>query len=143
MHFLYCDVLISCVNARLKCKIEKAFKCMIRYCFNLKGRESTKNFTNSIFGCKLLDYFDYRFSLIVFKIIKYQQPQYLYDKLIFSQSDRTCNLNIPRFSNVQKNRFVVRSAQLWNSLPNQVKRESNFDKFRTLSFEYFSNRKPV
>lgn len=139
-HFLYCDSIISNVNSRLKSKIEKAFKCILRFIYNLKTRESTKAFSKKIFGCELFNYFDYRFTIFVFKLIQCKEPKCLYDRLIFSKSDRTCNLNIPKFSNLQRNKFTVRSAQLWNSLPNDVKRETNFSKFKSLSFKFFSEK---
>jgi hypothetical protein len=137
-HFLYCDIIIACVNSRLRNKIVKAFKSVIRFCHNLKKRETTRHFSKSIFGCEIFDYFDYRFVLFLFKIIHFKEPSYLYDKLVFSKSDRTCNLILPKFSNLQKNRFVVKSARIWNNLPNNIKRECDFNKFKKLSFEHFS-----
>lgn len=138
-HFLYCDVILNCVNASLKSKIEKAFKSVIRFCFDLRKRESTKQYEDKIFGCGLWKYFNYRFSIFIFKIIFYKEPQYLFEKLQFSRSERTCNLVTPKFTNRQRNRFCVRASQLWNSLPNELKREKNFDVFCKLSFAYHSN----
>lgn len=139
-HFLYCDSIISCVNSRLRYKIEKAFKCVLRFVYGLRKRESTKNYSKNIFGCNIFDYFDFRFSLFIFKLIQFKEPECLYERLSFSRSERTCNLNIPKFSNIQRNKFSVRSAQLWNSLPNEIKRETNFCKFRKMSFEHFSTK---
>lgn len=137
-HFLYCDVIVSAVNSRLRKKIEKAYKCVLRYIFGLKRRETTKDYRKSIFGCEIFKYFDYRFSLFIFKIINFREPQYLYERLSFSRSERTSNLNIPKYENMQKNKFSVRSAQIWNDLPLNVKRERDFEKFKGLSFEHFS-----
>lgn len=139
-HFLYCDVIIAFVNSRLRNKITKAFKCVIRFCYGLKKRDTTRNFSKSIFGCEIFDYFNYRFVLFLFKIIHYKEPSYLYEKLIFSKSERTCNLILPKYTNTQKNRFVIKSAQIWNELPNEIKRESNFVEFKKLSFNHFSNK---
>lgn len=111
-HFLYCDIIISCVNAASRSKIEKPFKSVLRFCFNLRKRESTRNYSNTIFGCNIWKYFDFRFSIFIFKIIHYQEPKYLFDKLEFARSTRTCNLIVPRFTNRQKNMFTVRAAEL-------------------------------
>lgn len=139
-HFLYCDIIISCVNAALKSKIEKAFKSVLRFCFNLRKRESTQDFSNVIFGCNIWKYFDFRFSIFIFKVICFQEPKYLFDKLKFSKSSRTCNLIIPRFTNKQKDMFSVRAAELWNKLPNEVKRMTDLNEFSKASFKFFAEQ---
>lgn len=140
-HFLYCDVIISCVNSRLKLKLEKAFKCIIRFCFNLRKRESTRKYASVIFGCTFWNYLNYRLTMFIFKIINFKEPKYLYDKLEFSKSNRTCNLIMPKFSHRQRNMFSVRSAKIWNSLPNEIKRLNNLGEFEKASFEYHSQLK--
>lgn len=139
-HFLYCDVIISCVNARLRLKIEKAFKCVLRFCYNLRGRDSTRDYAKAIFGCTLWNYFDYRFSCFLFKIIQSQEPSYLYDKLEVSKSLRTCNLVMPRHTNRQRNKFSVRAAEVWNNLPNEIKRENDFTTFSKNALHFYSQK---
>lgn len=103
LHFLYCDVIISAVNSKLRKK--KAYKCVLRYIFNLKRRETTRNHRRLIFGCDI-----FKCSLFVFKIVYFKEPKYLHERLSFSPSERTNNLNIPKYRNMQKNKFSVRSA---------------------------------
>ena len=91
-NLLYADAIVCCTKQGLKRKIEESFKDMIRFCFNLRKRDSTANYSKELLNCLLFDYFDYRFSVMIFKIIYFKQ----FEKLKFAQLERTCNLICPQ-----------------------------------------------
>ena len=55
---------------------------------------------------------------MIFKIIYFKEPLFLFEKLKFAHLERTCNLICPQVRNeANKYKFKLRSASLWKSLP--------------------------
>ena len=84
-NLLYADAIVFCAKQRLE-KLKN----------HLRKRDSTANYSKKLLNCLLFNYFDYRFSVMIFKIIYFKEPLCLFVKLKFAQSERTCNLICPQ-----------------------------------------------
>lgn len=137
-HFLFGDIIFSNCSALCKRKLEVCFNACLRFIFKRRKYDSVSDVVNSIVGCPLFTYYKLRHSLLMFKLRLTKQPIYLYRNLQFASSDRTCNLIIPSHSSsIMSNSFIVSSAVLWNSLPNEIKSCTKLMKFKTLCKSFF------
>ena len=76
----------------------------------------------------------------VFNIIHNKCPSYLSSKLQLSQSSRNICIIIPRHKyTFRANSYFVYGAQIWNSLPLDLKRITNPGQFRSNCFNHFAN----
>lgn len=129
----YGDVLFSSSNANTLKKLEICYNACLRYIYKRGKFDHLSDVRESIFGCDLATYFKYRLAVQIFVIMKQKEPAYLYNSIEFSQSERTLNIKYPRArTNIMLNSFSVRSAQLWNSLPNWVKLAASITEFKRL-----------
>ena len=66
-------------------------------------------------------YFTIRNLLLLHSIIYMKELAYLYNKLSFLKSKRTCNIRIPKHNFLSTSRqFFVSAVKHWNSLPNHL-----------------------
>jgi hypothetical protein len=54
--------------------------------------------SDSILGCSLLNYMEFRLACFMFSLVTGSRPRYLYDSLVFSSCERTLRINSPRQS---------------------------------------------
>ena len=138
-HFLYCDSIFSECSSKCKRRLEVCFNSCIRFIYGLKKYNMIGNKKYCIFGCTLFDYYNVRLASLVFKILLYGQPLYLYRNFQYAQSTRTKTLLIPTHSSVIiANSFFVRSIRLWNSLPRVAKYANTIRKFKLECKKHFN-----
>lgn len=130
-YFLYGDIVFMECSAICKRKLEVCFNACIRFVFNLRKFDSIGNRLNSIVGCSLFAYYNFRLAVFVYKIISFRQPSYLYREFQFAISGRTNNLIMPVFNSAVANiSFRVKSVRVWNSLPNFIKSSRSLQSFK-------------
>lgn len=135
---LYGCEIYSGVDALSFRKLEVAFNCCIRYVFNMKRFDHISEFKNSILGCSLKSYLDYRSLIFLHNIICSKKPEYLYEKINFCRSKRTHSLIPTRATCYLSTRqFFVSTVSKWNELPLSVRRQSDSKGFRKVLFRYF------
>lgn len=129
----YGDSIFSYANANCLRKLDICFNACLRYIYKRKKFDHLTDIRNTILGCDLTTHYKYRMLVQLFVILKNKQPEYLYNSIQFARSSRTQNLNYPiARSNHMLNSFAVRSAQLWNALPNWIKLASTITEFKRL-----------
>jgi hypothetical protein len=91
---------------------------------------------------------DYEISCSAFKSIKGQGPKYLQNKFREGASNTRSatagSLRIPR-ANIDafKGSFSYRGAELWNSLPTEVRDAETFGSFKSRAFKYFKDKDEI
>lgn len=130
-HFLYGDIIFSNCSGASQYKLNLCFNACLRFIHSIRKFDHISHVSDSIFGCSLWDYYNYRTLIFLRKIIDSHQPEYFYKDLVFAVSNRTKNLIIPRHTSARMNRsFSVRGARLWNGLPHHVKSSVTLPAFR-------------
>jgi hypothetical protein len=73
--------------------------------------------TDSILGCFLLIYMEFRLACFMFSFVTGGRLLYLYDSLVFSFSERTLRINPPMQSaEYMAGSVLAREIRVWNSL---------------------------
>lgn len=111
--------------------LQRAFNSMIRFVHNLKKFDHISNFKNSIVGLPLEKFLSFRRLVFLFNIILNKEPEYLYQKLAFLQSNRRgVLLQVPshRFA-LSDNCFFINETIAWNQLPIEIRSSSTSSKF--------------
>jgi hypothetical protein len=67
----------------------------------------------------------------MFSLVTGGRPHYLYVSLVFSRSERTLRINLPRQSTeYMAGSVLAREIRVWNSLPVSVRSSSSLEGFR-------------
>ena len=138
-HFNFCPIICHyCSMSDLK-KIERVQKRALRIIFNDYSRSTSYVELRSRANRPLLYVERLRNIVIeIFKIYKDLAPTYLRDVTIKSNSPYSIrnenNLLLPNFRYVKYgyNSFKFNGILLWNNLPNDIKRECNFKKLKSM-----------
>ena len=121
-------------------KLLIAFNYATRYVFTLNWNDHVTEKRCQILGCDLKHYLSARNCIFLFNLIKNKTPEYLYDKLKPSLTNRFTGFITQRFSFLNTSRlFFVSSIKLWNSLPVRIKQIKNQSKFKNEIFSHFKN----
>jgi hypothetical protein len=137
--FQYCDILYSQSSEGNKDRLNKCYNSCARYVYNIGIRESISASAKNIIGKTLSQLHAYRICSFFYKIISQHEPGYLWDKLRFGRSQRTLNLIPPRHNYTEYgNSFFVEGANMWNSLPLEVRSARSVEAFKESYFSHTS-----
>ena len=100
---------------------------------------------------KLQQKINYSISCIIYKLLKFNRPSYLRNRLtLFSElhnikrslrnpennPDLTLMIDFAR-TECYKNSFLVSGASLWNQIPVEIRMSESVNGFKRKSFQYF------
>lgn len=130
-YFTYGCRVFSSLTRELFEMLNKAFNACTRFVFGCRKYDRLGTLKRAVLNCTLSDLYEMNMCLLLFKIIRSQEPSYLYERLRFSRSTRTLNLLPPsrRLSSLD-GMFFIRSTALWNSLPLTLKAERSYTTFK-------------
>lgn len=138
-HFMTCDFLMMQASAASLNKLKVALNSCIRFVFNLNRFSHVSHLQSKLIGCPFQNFGKLRCCLLLFKLINYREPHYLFSKLRPVRSVRCRKFVIPRYRLTKYgNSFFVRGVAIWNSLPNNLTLERSESAFRRVCFEHFS-----
>jgi Reverse transcriptase (RNA-dependent DNA polymerase) len=129
--FQYCDLLYSQSSEGNKNRLKRLYNSCARYVYNIKPTESISGPARNITGKTLEQMYRFRICSFYYKLIAQHQPGYLWDKLRFGHSLRTCVIIPPRYHYSDRgNSFFVEGATMWNSLPLEVRSARSAEAFK-------------
>jgi hypothetical protein len=96
--FIYCDCVYFGLDPYSLRKLTVAFNACVRYVYRRRLFDHISDFSDSILGCSLLTYMEFRLTCFMFSLVTGGRPRYLYDYFVFSRSERTLRINSPRQS---------------------------------------------
>ena len=138
-HITYCTTVTSQLDALSLRKIELAYNACTRYIFGLRKFDHISPYRHKLLGCSIFQYIKFRWSFYLFRLLIYKQPRYLYDRISYGPSERSCNLKILRNSSSQLNAsFFVRGVAQWNELPINIKKANSCREFKIKCLDYYS-----
>jgi hypothetical protein len=139
--FQYCDILYSQSSMGNRDRLNKCYNSCARYVYNIRSSESISGPAKNITGRTLDQLHDFRTCSFLFKLVRQQEPGYLFDKLRFGLSQRTGVLVPPRYNHTAYgNSFFVGGVSLWNSLPLEIRSSRNHEAFKKSYFLHTSAR---
>lgn len=141
-HINYCEVIYSNCDAGTKHTLQVSFNNAIRYVHNLNRYDHVSSFAMSVLGHSrsLTHHLIFRMVLFIYKLIKYREPKYLFDKIEFASSMRTGHIIIPRnFSNIYGNSVIVRCIYYWNQIPKSIRDINSLTKFKKQSLDFINS----
>lgn len=119
-------------------KLKRALNSTARYVFNLRRYDHVSAECRKLLGCDFDAFLKYRSCILLFKIIHRQQPEYLYNKLTFSRSNRCITIRPSIHTCLTSRRqFFVHAVYLWNHLPHQVRSIIEYRQFSSACFSHF------
>ena len=140
-HFLYGDVIMFGMSKYCERKLTLLFNAWVRYVHNLRKYDHISHVANSLLGCSLGSYYNFRAVVFLYILIKKRKPEYLFDKLKFARSVRTMNLIIPNNCCMHLNKSLfVAGVMLWNSLPTVIRNINVLASFRMKIMELLINK---
>jgi hypothetical protein len=119
LFFIYCNCVYFALDSYSLRKLTVAFNACVRYFYRRRlFADHISGVSNSILGCSLLTYMEFRLVCFMFSLVTGSRPRYLYDFLVFSRSERTLRINSPRQSTEYmsieyKNNFTKISAKFF------------------------------
>jgi hypothetical protein len=96
--FIYCDCVYFALDSYWLRKLRVAFNACVRCVYRRRIFDHISDGSDSILGCSLLTYMEFRLACFMFSLVTGGRPCYLYDSLVFSRSERTLRINPPRLS---------------------------------------------
>lgn len=135
---LYCCEIFSGCSVACRDRLKISFHSALRFIYSLKRRDHISHLAPSVIGSDLNTFFKIRVLILLFKVIKYHCPSYLFEKIIFGQSSRSLCILFPPFSSLAMDQsFLVRATRLWNKLPNCIKGFTAMSKFKSECLKFF------
>ena len=111
--------------------LQRAFNGIIRFVFELRKFDHILHSAHQLVGLPLDKYMIFRRLIFIFNIIKNKQLEYLYDRLEFSRSRRTCNINVPAYNYYfAAKSFFVSNVCNWNELNHSIKKSTSLNMFK-------------
>lgn len=136
-HFTYAAEIYSGCSASCKNRLNVCINSCIRFIYSLRRFDSLHNFRYALFGFGVEKFFCFRILLLLFKVILFQSPEYLFSSLKFSRFIRTKQLIIPFHStNYMSQSFFIRAFRYWNVLPIYLKNRVTLKTFRSDLLKY-------
>lgn len=132
---VYCNFDSACRR-----KLNVAFNACTRYIFGLQRYDHVSVYSSQVLGCNLNNYLNFRWCLMMYKILNNLAPNYLQECIQFLSSRRTQLLLIPKFNTKFSTRaFFVHVVRIWNGLPLDVRTAVSFRDFRIRALDHFAN----
>lgn len=121
-------------------KLKLALNSSARYVFNLRRYDHVSSYTSRILGCSLPCFLKYRSCAMLLNIIRKKQPEYLYNKLTFSQSTRVLSIRPIMYTCLSSRiQFFIHAVGIWNHLPMSVRSKVEHKEFLNIVFSYLSS----
>jgi len=134
-----CEIFANCDQAS-KHKLNVLFNNIARYIFKRKRTDHISEFSKQIFGITFDHLLNLRALMTLHKIIFTKEPEYLFNRITFTQSSRNNKILIPRHRTLLSERqFFVHSARLWNLLPTSSTFISNTNLFKKSLICFYNN----
>lgn len=119
-------------------KLNGAYNAVVRYVYGLRKYDHISSFTGKLYGVSFINLLNIRALILLHKIIYTHEPPYLFNRIIFTRSNRSQNLiPVRRRSLMSDWHFYVHSIYLWNQLPSSIQYTSNARKFKKLIFDHY------
>jgi len=133
-----CELYTNCDSINRQ-KLNVLYNDIARYVFNRKRSDHISEFAKSIFGIKFFDLLDLRCLILLHKIITTHEPNYLFNRLSFTMSNRNNSLRVVMGSNsISDRQFFRHTIRLWNELPVNIQRIENANMFKKQVINNFS-----
>jgi hypothetical protein len=104
--FIYGDCVYFALDSYSLRKLTMAFNTCVRYVYRRRLFYHISDFSDSILGCSLLTYMEFRLTCFMFSLVTGGRHRHLYDSLVFSRSERTLRINSLR----QSTEYMARSV---------------------------------
>ena len=135
----YGGLIYSDIDSASREKLQLCLNNAARFVFGKRKYDHISTYASQIVN-NITVHFRIQNLIFLHKLIHTGAPNYLYSKIIFSRSTRTCNITVPEYKYLVSSRlFFVNAAKLWNSLPNDVKRLQNLQHFRLAVTKFFDS----
>jgi hypothetical protein len=91
--FIYYDCLSFALDSYSLRELTVALNACVRYVYRRRLFDRISDVFDSILGCSLLTYMEFRLACLMFSLVTGGRPRYLYDSLVYSRSERTLRIN--------------------------------------------------
>lgn len=140
-HFSFgCEFLLN-ASARAIDRLRVALNFCIRWIFRLSRYTRVTHLQHHLLGCSFYNFIKVRCCLALFRVINFEKPSYLFEKLRPFQGTRNRNFILPQYQTSHYGgTFFVRGIVYWNQLPPEIKAQRNLISFRREIMAWFATR---
>ncbi|XP_045447496.1 uncharacterized protein LOC123655785 [Melitaea cinxia] len=113
--------------------IQRVQNACARFCYSIPFRTHVTPFLNNRSVLKMRARRKYHLACLLFGVIKYRVPPYLYEKLSWLTARRQCSQQLsihPHKTAAFKGTFRYAAAKVWNDLPPPIRDLNTVDTFR-------------
>ena len=126
-----CELFVNPDQATFQ-RLQKLFNNIARYVYNRKKYDHISQYATQMFDMTLRQLLDFRALILMQKIVTEKRPQYLYERLSFSQSRRLNTIKQFKFKySFSEHHFYIHTIRLWNSLPISIRTINSALRFRS------------
>lgn len=116
-----CEIFSNCDYEHMR-RLNVVYNGVARYIYGRRRYDHISSFSKSIHGFTLENLFAFRTLIMLHNVMQTRQPPYLYNKIRFPRSTRSCDLVPIRYSFlVSERQFFINAIRLWNSLPRAIR----------------------
>jgi hypothetical protein len=87
--------MLSALDSYSLRKLTVAFNACVRYVYCRRLFDHISDVSDSILGCSMLTYMEFRLTCFMFSLVIGGRPCYLYDSWVFSRSKIKLRINSP------------------------------------------------
>ena len=133
-----CEMFASC-DAVGRRRLSVTYYAIERYIFGIRRNRSILHFARIIYNVTFNNLMNCRTLLFQHKFVYSRQIPYLYERLIFSRSNRGNTIDSMKYNEaISQKHCFVHYIRLWNQLPPQIQMISNARHFKTVIFKHFT-----
>jgi hypothetical protein len=137
--FNYGDVFLFSVSEESRRALCKSLNDCVRFVFGLRLGDHVTSLQHRLIGCPFAVYYEFRAVVFVHRLLLTRCPEYLYNKLLVSNSHRTRRLVTPRNRTaLYNNSFFVQGVRSYNALPDSVKLLPNLEAFKKECLRFYN-----
>mgnify|MGYP002716484922 CR=1 FL=1 len=147
-HLDYCDtVYIDLTEVQSK-RIQRIQNACVRFVHNARRYDHLTDYYRQLRWAKMHARRQLHVLMLLWKIIKYKQPTYLYDRFKFLSESHTFNTRSkerstlvihPHKSDFLAKSFTLTASRAWNSIPCDIKNSPSLTIFKRKLKEYLSS----
>ena len=141
-HLDYCSVVYHNASMSLRARLQRLSNAGVRYIFGVSRDTRITPYRSQLGWLRTDSRRSYFALLVMYKVVRLREPRIL--TLLFKpyaldrpQRGTRIDLNVPfTSSELGTNSFQVKSAHLWNSLPNHIRDLPTFSQFKRALRKY-------
>ncbi|XP_065089086.1 uncharacterized protein LOC135710442 [Ochlerotatus camptorhynchus] len=116
--FAYCDVVYyPGLSTALKAQLHRCFKSSVKFVYEIRGRDTTREVRHTILGCDLPENYHRRICCFMYGAYHRSLPEYIRQYTPEGRNKRARSFVPPHHTTSSRKSVLIFGASTWNALP--------------------------